>query len=508
MKKQLLFILALFTSASSLMAQQAKAKPIQTLQLSTAQPINPATRSTLGNLKYANLGQKPSNKVSSVAASFFEDFDGISGATAGGAGTYTFAPNFLLRNVDAKVPDALVSYVNDAWERREDFSSAVTDSAAFSTSFYSPFGAANDFMWTPLISGITANTQLSWNAVTYDPLYQDGYEVRVMTVAPTGGTGVVGNQLSNSTSVFSIAAENSTWTGRSLSLAAYAGQSVYIGFRNNSNDKFLLLIDDIKVEELIAVDAQVIALDTVSEYTGIPLKQKTNLTLGGKIRNNGTLTLNNVALKVDVRDAANAIVASFTSATVASIVSGGTSAFSIPNVVLPSLVGNYTFKFNPVLTAQIDQVPANDTIAWTAPFSYTNNEYARDNGIVSGGLGIGAGNGGFLGQEFNIVNADVLKSVKATFTRGYTGKKLAAVIYNTLANGTPNAIVAYSDTLLYPDDSARTYTLPIKGGFKVLPIGRYVVAAIEFDSTVQLANTASIFTTKKIWGELAYNTWR
>ncbi len=499
MNKSLLLSLALVCSTGILSAQQNKVGK-QKLTLSTAQAMDPAKRSpSLQNLKYVNLGQKPSNKVSSAAASFFEDFDGVSGTTSGGAGTYTFAPNFLLRNVDAKVPDAMVSYVNEAWERREDFSNAVTDSAAFSTSFYSPFGAANDFMWTPLVSGITANSVLSWNAVTYDPLYQDGYEVRIMTVAPTGGSGVIGNQLTNSTSVFSIAAENSTWTGRTLSLAAYAGQSIYIGFRNNSNDKFLLLIDDIKVEEIVAIDAQVISVDTVSQYTGIPLKQKANLTLGGKIRNNGTAALNSVSLKVDVRDATNAIVATFTSAPVATIASGAIGTFTIPNVALPNIAGSYTFKFNPVLAAQVDQVPNNDTLAWTAPFNYTQNEYSRDNGIVTGGLGIGAGNGGFLGQEFNIVNSDILKAVSARFTKGYTGRKLAALIYNTLPNGAPNIIVAKTDTLLYLDDSARTYTLPIKGGFAALPVGRYVVAAIEFDSTLQLANTNSIFTTKRIW---------
>lgn len=179
---------------------------------------------------------------------FQEDFDGIGGPTAGGAGTYTFPAGWLKRNVDNMVPNAAVSYVNEAWERREDFSFNVADSAAFSTSWYNPVGTANDWMWTPAI-GVLANSTLSWNAVTYDPLFRDGYEVRVMVSPdiPTGGTGVIGNQITNSTVVFSIAEENTTWTARNISLAAYAGQTVYIGFRNNSNDKFLLLIDDISV---------------------------------------------------------------------------------------------------------------------------------------------------------------------------------------------------------------------------------------------------------------------
>ncbi|HRG89610.1 MAG TPA: hypothetical protein PLW44_11360, partial [Chitinophagales bacterium] len=67
---------------------------------------------------------------------FSEDFDGIGGPTAGGAGTYTFPAGWLLRNVDNSAPAAAVSYVNEAWERREDFSFNVTDSAAFCTSWY------------------------------------------------------------------------------------------------------------------------------------------------------------------------------------------------------------------------------------------------------------------------------------------------------------------------------------------------------------------------------------
>ncbi len=184
--------------------------------------------------------------LSQGQVAYSEDFDNVGGPTAGGAGTYTFPSGMLKRNVDNLTPNTSVSYVNEAWERREDFATAVTDSAAFSTSWYTPAGTANDFMWTNAIV-VPANGTLSWNAVTYDPSYREGYEVRIMTVVPTGGTGIIGNQITNSTVLFSIAQENTTWTSRNVSLAAYAGQTVYIGFRNISTDKFLLLIDDINV---------------------------------------------------------------------------------------------------------------------------------------------------------------------------------------------------------------------------------------------------------------------
>jgi hypothetical protein len=200
-----------------------------------------------------NLGTKAKYKQTMMMPIilFSEDFDDISGPIAGGPGTYTFPNGWFLRNVDNRAPDIIVSYINDAWERREDFSFNVTDSVAFSTSYTNPVGTGDDWMWTPLITGISSNTVLKWNATAYDPAFPDGYEVRIMTSAqgpPTGGNGDIGNQITNSTQVFSISAENTVWTERQQDISSFAGQNIYVGFRNNSNDKFILVIDDIVVE--------------------------------------------------------------------------------------------------------------------------------------------------------------------------------------------------------------------------------------------------------------------
>ncbi|TKC10779.1 gliding motility-associated C-terminal domain-containing protein [Pedobacter polaris] len=197
---------------------------------------------------------------------FFEDFDHTNGPTAGGAGTYVFPSGWLLFNLDGRTPNPTVNYVNQAWERRDDFSHSVLDSAAFSTSYYSPIGQADDWMWTPEITiPLTSGTiRLNWNAVAQDPVYRDGYEVRIMA-SPNVPTGSYSNLLGASVRVFSIAEENSSWTNREIALDAYKGQKIRIAFRNNSVDKFLLLIDDVKVEEkavpytpLIAPNANIV----------------------------------------------------------------------------------------------------------------------------------------------------------------------------------------------------------------------------------------------------------
>lgn len=428
---------------------------------------------------------------------FQEDFDGIGGPTAGGAGTYAFPAGWFLRNVDNRTPAASVSYVNEAWERREDFSFSVADSCAFSTSWYSPAGAADDWMWTPLIGPLPANCNLNWNAVAYDPAYADGYEVRIMTSSqgpPTGGTGVIGNQVTNSTQIFTIAAENTAWTARSLSLNAYAGQSVYIAFRNTSNDKFLLLIDDVTVQVQVNIDAQMLSADTATNYTMTPVTQTAALDLNGTYRNNGLNSLANVFATVNVYDGAG-LVYTANSSTTPTLASGSTATWSVPGFT-PIDTGFYTVEYIVNQGSGSDQVPANDTL-WQN-FWITDSTYARDDGLVVGALGIGAGNGGYLGNQFTVVNADILTTIGAYYTAGYTGQPYAFAVWD-MVGGFPNQIVALTDTLFYPDDSADYYINSMYNGPYAIAPGEYVVTAIEFDSTIQVGLTMNIFTLNHTW---------
>ncbi|MBK6834554.1 MAG: T9SS type A sorting domain-containing protein [Bacteroidetes bacterium] len=425
-----------------------------------------------------------------------QTFDGIPGPTAGGAGTYAFPSGMLLHNVDNRTPVTNVNYVNEAWERREDFQTSVVDSVAFATSWYTPAGAANDWMWTPLIGPLPANATLSWNAKNYDPLYLDSYEVRIMTSpdVPTGGTGNIGNLITNSTVIYSTPGEPAAWTAHSVSLSSYAGQSVYIGYRLTSTDKFLLVVDDIKVEVVVNFDAQLVSTDTITEYTQIPLSQVSPLPFGGNVRNNGASALTNVVLNVNVTNSANASVYAASSAPLSSLAPGASMDVTIP-AFTPSVADTYTVKYN-VTATEVDQVNTNDTLYDS--FVITDTIYARDKGIVTGGLGIGAGEVAYLGQQFEVVATTNLTSVTLGYIRGYIGRQYAAVVWN-MAAGLPSAIIASTDTLLYPDNNALFTTVDISGGSIILTPGDYVITAVEFDSTLQLAHTSDIFTPGKTW---------
>jgi hypothetical protein len=430
---------------------------------------------------------------------YSEDFDGIPGPTAGGAGTYTFAPGWSLRNVDNATPAANVSYVNEAWERREDFNFNVADSTAFSTSWYAPAGTSNDWMWTPLIGPIPANTVLKWNAVTYDAAYRDGYEVRIMVAptTPTGGTGVIGNQITNSTVVFSTAAENTTWTPREVSLAAYAGQSIYIAFRNNSTDKFLLLIDDVVVQQITNYD---LSVSNVShgEYTVSPLEHQTttaNFELKGTLTNLGLMAMTNATLACDVI-VDGTLLTTVQSAVYPSIASGATEQATI--AYTPTVEGSYSFKFYPMAT-ETDQMTDNDTVFDATGLVIEPTMMRRDFGPVAGSLGIGAGELSYIGQTFRFETAVNIEAIESFVTRGYTGRELRAAIFNTDGSGVPTTLLASTDTLLYPDDSARLYTMPIYGGTINLPAGEYAFVQVEIDSTLALANTNALFTPNTVY---------
>ncbi|WMX12204.1 T9SS-dependent choice-of-anchor J family protein [Aureispira sp. CCB-E] len=124
---------------------------------------------------------------------------------------------------------------------------AVVDSVAAVTSWLDPAGASDDWLITPQVSGITSATSLAWEAVARDPNFADGYEVWV-TSTIAGASPVISDFTTGGTMVFNIAAEDTSFVSHMISLSSFAGQSIYVGFRNNSFDKFILEIDDIVIE--------------------------------------------------------------------------------------------------------------------------------------------------------------------------------------------------------------------------------------------------------------------
>lgn len=110
---------------------------------------------------------------------------------------------------------------------------------AVSTSWFQPPGRADVWLISPKIAITDERTVLFWTAKAQDASFRDGYEVRVSrTTTDTEEFEDV---------ILNVNQERVDFTDHAVSLADYVGDSIHIAWRNNSNDMFLLAVDNISV---------------------------------------------------------------------------------------------------------------------------------------------------------------------------------------------------------------------------------------------------------------------
>lgn len=178
-----------------------------------------------------------STPLLSYAQIFQEDFDG----NGPGISAWTIIDQ------DGLTPATSVNFITNGWNRIErlgadgNFGGPAGNFAAMSTSWYTPAGTSNDWLISPQVAVSGASPTLYWDAKAQDLTFKDGYKVML---APNGG-----NTIADFTvQLYSTIAENSSWTSRTADLTPYIGQNIRFAFVNNSDDKFMLLVDNIKVD--------------------------------------------------------------------------------------------------------------------------------------------------------------------------------------------------------------------------------------------------------------------
>lgn len=425
-------------------------------------------------------------------------------SSAAGRGNYLFPNGWLLRNVDNYTPwnTFSVNWINDAWEIDADRLGSQYNCVAFSTSYYQQGGAADDFMWTPAITlpNLSAPFGLSlrWRASAHaSGSLRDGYQVRVMPAnlgPPTGGTADLGNQLTASTQIFALPFEQDAWVDHSASLNAFAGQTVYIGFHNDSFNRFLLSIDDVVVETT-GPNLAITAEDNPLPYTRVPSGLVYAPVLSAFALNIGSVPVS--AVQGSVRRLLNGVLtgASVQSDIVPSLNAGAGSVLSFAQSP-GSFAAPGDWQLQYTLTSAEPELPAdmaNNSIA-TAAVRVGGNELARHEGSVSFDYGLGHGDGGEIGVAFTLPHAISFWGVKfdmglkpATVLQDgnlrpstWIGQPLIAHVRNfdTVQNKPGDTILATTMAGV-ARSLPRSYELPFNSGMLTLPAGTYVVTVVE-----------------------------
>lgn len=169
---------------------------------------------------------------------FYEDFNTIT-IDANGAGNI---PNTFTLYNDKNTPNEAspdYSYFDKAWKVLRDIDG---NGKAASISFFKKDAIANRWMITPSISLQTASTpQLHFRVMAGHATIRDGISVRLSTTT--------NDSLAFTTVLKTIREAKENWTDYVIDLSEYKNQSVYIAFIQNSVNKYIVYVDDIRVAE-------------------------------------------------------------------------------------------------------------------------------------------------------------------------------------------------------------------------------------------------------------------
>lgn len=408
-----------------------------------------------------------------------------------------FPGNYLLIDVDQQTP-VLPEYT-DAWivGVAED---EVTNNSALSTSWYDPAGQSDDWMITDTIfmPDIPGDIKLSWKAHQLDNNYPDGYEVRISNT-----TKDIAGCMANAP-LFTIAEESSTITKRIVDLSAYKGDTIFLAFRNNSDDKYILSIDEITVYESLPYDLLINTanIPVLIEYTQIPVGQiGEGYPVQVSVRNEGESDPTSVK-----------VVAKFYNANTMALV----YADSIINAVAPTTQNSEMYElpslFSPVqgITQYLGQVvisiPEKDgnldnnvLEGMLSLATISDSTYARDvDDDEAFSLSIGNGATGVLGQLFHVQVKDTLTSITVKLREAVSGndRNISVSVYSF--DGTTPGTNPLKKSQPIVANEAGVYTLPLEGGL-VLDPGEYLIGINELDSSVTVGITFDIFSAGKSW---------
>ena len=190
---------------------------------------------------------------SATFGQFFEHYPCPGNATFSEDFESGFPTGWQVLDLDGFTPRTPTG-LNPGWQLITDYKDS-SNMVMASPSWYSLPDTSEDWLITDQIT-LGNETCVSWWAYAADPFFAESYELRISnTTADTAG-------FFAEPAVVTINAESGNRSYRSANLSDYAGQSVYLAFRQTSFDKFILVLDDLTTTEYttmvdIGVDSMV-----------------------------------------------------------------------------------------------------------------------------------------------------------------------------------------------------------------------------------------------------------
>jgi len=262
----------------------------------------------------------------SVAQTVYsENFNSLTSTTSVPSG-------WVLVNMDGRAGNTNVSTLTGNSTNAWTFPTVFTalGRSAVSVSWTAPVGVVDRWMISPTVSiPATGTYYLIYEAQSLgNSTYPEAYELRISN----GDT--ARSSFLTSPPMFSTTGENTSLTMRGFSLAAYAGQTIRMAFRNISNDMVAMLVDNIQVTVPASERALVIGHSVPNlAFTNNPV------TLGGTFRNAGLSPITSANLKYQVNN--NAVVSE---PYAGSVTSFNTETFVFATNFTPSTAGTYSIK--------------------------------------------------------------------------------------------------------------------------------------------------------------------
>ena len=259
-----------------------------------------------------------------------------------------------------------------------------------------------------------------------------------------------------------------------------------------------LAIDDFQIIPPLDFDVEVTS--PLGEYTMVPARQQ-NVVIRTVVENIGLMAQSNIIADFEILDDMSNVVYNG-SGSVAALAAGSRVQISPVDPFYAPAIGDYTMNVS--VTTDNDEDLSNNVGSF--PFTVTGTLFARDDGDLSAGTSLGIGGGGNdngqLGQNFELVEDDVMTSVTFRLVSPPTGDVIIANVYDTNPDGSPNMLIASTEPyVISPADNTNgvTLTLDIDGGPLPLTAGTYYLGVIEPGDNITLATLVNIFTPETTW---------